>query len=310
MYKGSLMLTFLGILLFAIAFFFFKAIVIVPQSYSYTLERFGKYVKTLQPGLHFIIPFFESIGRQINMMEQVLDINSQEVISKDNAMVKVDGVCYFRIIEPSFAAYRVFALEPAIENLTITSIRSVLGALDLDSMLSQRDMINEKLLQIVDDATNDWGVKVTRIEIKDIMPPQDLVDAMAGQMKAERERRARILEAEGFRQAEILQGEGHKQAMILAAEGEKRAEVLKAEARERSAQAEAMATEVVSKAISQGDQKALQYFVAQKYVEAFSTIANSEQSKTVLMPYEATGVLSSLAGVAELLGDMKGKGSK
>ena len=295
------MIYFLLFLLAVIFVFISKAIVIVPQAHSYTLERFGKFVRILDPGLHFIVPFFETIGRRINMMEQVLDISSQEVISRDNAMVKVDGVCYFRIVEPSFAAYRVYALEPAIENLAITSIRSVLGALDLDGMLSGRDMINEKLLQIIDDATNDWGVKVTRVEIKDIMPPQDLVQAMASQMKAEREKRARILEAEGFRQAEILQGEGLKQSKILAAEGEKTAEVLRAEARERSAQAEATATDLVSEALSRGNQGALQYFVAQNYVKAFEAIASSEQSKTVLMPYEATGILSSLGGVKELL---------
>lgn len=301
------MLPFLIILLVVIGVFLFKAIVVVPQSYTYTLERFGKFIRSLDPGLHFIVPFFESIGRQINMMEQVLDISSQEVISKDNAMVKVDGVCYFRIVEPSFAAYRVYNLETAIENLTITSIRSVLGALDLDAMLSQREMINEKLLHIIDDATNDWGVKVTRIEIKDIMPPKDLVDAMASQMKAEREKRARILEAEGFRQAEILQGEGHKQSMILAAEGDKRAEVLRAEARERSAEAEAKATAVVSQALKAGEQGALQYFVAQNYVKAFESIAQSEQSKTILLPYEATGILSSLGGIKELFDEVKDK---
>lgn len=277
-----------------------KLVRIVPQGYEWTVERFGRYTRTLTPGLHFLIPFIYDIGRKMNMMEQVLDVPSQDVITKDNAVVRVDGVVFYQVLDASKAAYEVANLEQAALALIMTNIRTVLGSMDLDESLSQRDAINAKLLKVVDEATHPWGVKVNRIEIKDIAPPRDLIDSMARQMKAEREKRANILEAEGFRQAAILKAEGEKQSVILAAEGEKEAAFRAAEARERSAEAEAKATSMVSDAIANGNVNALNYFVANKYVEALKEMANSPNQKMLLLPMEATGILGSLAGIAEL----------
>ena len=273
------------------------SVIIVRQGYEYTLERFGKYRTTLRPGFHFIVPFVNRIGHRVNMMERVLDVPSQEVISKDNAVLTVDGVVFFQVLDAAKAAYEVFRLEHAILNLTMTNIRTVLGSMDLDDALSKRDAINAQLLNVVDEATTPWGIKVTRIEIKDISPPIDLVNAMARQMKAERDKRANILEAEGFRQAAILKAEGEKQAIVLDAEGRKEAAFRDAEARERLAQAEAKATTMVSEAIAAGDLQAINYFVAQKYVEALSDFATGPNQKTLLLPMEASGILSSLAGI-------------
>ncbi|MDX2300987.1 MAG: SPFH domain-containing protein [Xanthomonadaceae bacterium] len=272
----------------------------VPQGFEWTVERFGRYDRTLVPGLGFIIPWFESIGRKLNMMEQVLDVPSQDVITKDNAVVRVDGVVFFQVLDAAKAAYEVAQLEIAILNLIMTNVRTVLGSMDLDESLSKRDEINARLLAVVDDATHPWGIKVNRIEIKDIQPPRDLIDSMARQMKAEREKRANILEAEGFRQAAILKAEGEKQAAVLQAEGRRESSFRDAEARERLAQAEAKATELVSDAIAKGDVQAINYFVAQKYVEALREFANSPNQKTLLMPMETTGILGSLAGIVEI----------
>ncbi len=277
-----------------------KLVRIVPQGFEWTVERWGKYTHTLEPGFHLLIPVMQNVGRKINMMEQVLDVPSQDVITKDNAVVKVDGVVFYQVLDAAKAAYEVSTLEIAIINLIMTNIRTVLGGLDLDESLSKRDEINAKLLRVIDEATHPWGLKVTRIELKDIQPPRDLVDSMARQMKAEREKRANILDAEGFRQAAILKAEGEKQSVILAAEGQKEAAFREAEARERSAAAEAKATEVVSAAIVNGDVNALNYFVANKYIEALKAMAASPNQKMLLLPIEATGVLGSLAGIAEL----------
>ncbi|WP_455220021.1 SPFH domain-containing protein [Kaarinaea lacus] len=272
----------------------------IPQGREYTVERFGRYTRTLRPGLNIIVPVIDRIGSRMNMMERVMDVPSQEVITKDNAMVKVDGVVFFQVLDAAKASYEVNQLEYAILNLTMTNVRTVMGSMDLDELLSKRDEINARLLQVVDDATTPWGIKVTRIEIKDIRPPHDLVEAMARQMKAERDKRANILEAEGLRQAEILRAEGEKQAAILEAEGRKEAAFRNAEAREREAQAEAKATEMVSTAIAQGDINAVNYFVANRYVESLEKIATSNNEKLVLMPLEASGVIGAIGGVAEL----------
>lgn len=305
---------------FAIAFLVFAAItlfrgvVTVPQGMQYTIERFGRYTETLQPGLRLIVPFVDRIGRRLSMMEQVLDVPSQEVITKDNAMVGVDGVVFYQVLDAARAAYEVQQLEYAILNLTQTNLRTVMGSMDLDELLSQRDHINTKLLAVVDQATSPWGIKVTRIEVKDIRPPADLVDSMARQMKAERDKRANILEAEGFRQAAILKAEGEKQSQILAAEAMKESQVLEAEgrkeaayrdadAREREAQAEARATLMVSEAVAKGDVQALNYFIAQKYTEALKQMALSPNQKTVYIPLEAASVIGAIGGIAQLAKD-------
>jgi regulator of protease activity HflC (stomatin/prohibitin superfamily) len=278
----------------------FAGVKTVSQGYNWTVERFGKYTRTLQPGLTLIVPFFDRIGRKMNMMEQVIDIPQQDVISKDNASVTVDGLAFFQVFDAAKASYEVAFLDQAIVKLAMTNIRSVMGSMDLDQMLSHRDEINERLLRVVDAAVSPWGVKVNRIEIKDIVPPADLVQAMGRQMKAEREKRAEVLQAEGQRQSLILRAEGQKQSQILEAEGRKEAAFRDAEARERSAQAEAKATEMVSQAIARGDMAALNYFVADKYIKAFGLLAQSPNQKVLMLPIEAMSVLGSLAGIGEI----------
>lgn len=297
-----LVLVALGLLLVALG------VKVVPQGFEFTVERFGRYIRTLPPGLHLILPLIDRVGRRLNMMEQVLDVPSQEIITRDNAMVTVDGVVFFQVLDAARAAYEVSQLQLAILNLTMTNIRTVMGGMDLDELLSQRDRINEKLLTVVDEATQPWGVKVTRIEIKDIAPPRDLVDAMARQMKAERDKRAAVLEAEGLKQAQVLKAEGTKQAQILAAEGRREAAFRDAEAREREAEAEAKAVYVVSQAISKGEAMAVNYFVAQRYVEALEKVASAPNQKLVMMPLEASGVIGAVAGIAEIAKDALGKG--
>ena len=288
-----------------------KGVVTVSQGMEYTIERFGKYRVIFQPGLHWMVPWFDRIGRRLNMMEQVLDVPSQEIITKDNAMVGVDGVVFYQVLDAAKAAYEIDNLQYAIMQLSQTNLRTVMGSMDLDELLSQRDHINTKLLSVVDNATTPWGIKVTRVEIKDIRPPADLVDSMARQMKAERDKRANILEAEGFRQAAILKAEGSRQSQILTAEGEKQQAILDAEgrkeaafrdaeARERQAEAEAKAVLMVSQAIAKGDVQAVNYFVATKYIEALARIATSPNEKLVLMPLEAASVIGAIGGIAEL----------
>ncbi len=281
---------------------------IVPQGYNYTVERFGRYTRSLRPGLTIIIPFIDRIGRRINMMEQVVDVPSQEVITRDNAMVRVDGVAFFQVLDAAQASYEVTNLNIAILQLTMTNIRTVMGSMDLDKLLSERDEINHRLLKVVDDATHNWGVKVTRIEIKDIEPPRDLVDSMARQMKAERDKRAAILVAEGERQAAILTAEGAKQAQILAAEGRREAAYRDAEAREREAEAEAKATQVVSDAISKGNVQAINYFVANNYIGALKALAEAKNQKVLILPLEASSVIGAIAGVGEIAREAFGAG--
>jgi regulator of protease activity HflC (stomatin/prohibitin superfamily) len=272
----------------------------VPQGTEWTVERFGRYTATLRPGLNLIVPFVDRIGNKVNMMERVLDVPTQEVITRDNAMVSVDGVVFFQVLDAAKASYEVAYLENAILQLTMTNVRTVMGSMDLDELLSQRDKINAKLLSVVDTATEPWGVKITRIEIKDITPPAAMVEAMTRQMKAEREKRANILDAEGYRQAQILKSEGEKQAAILAAEGRREAAFRDAEARERGAEAEAKATSMVSEAIAKGNIQAINYFIAQKYVEALTRIGSAANNKVVFLPLEATGIIGSIGGIAEL----------
>jgi regulator of protease activity HflC (stomatin/prohibitin superfamily) len=279
---------------------------IVPQGYNYTVENFGRYTRTLTPGLHILIPIVERIGHHVNVKEQVIDIPSQDVITRDNAMVRVDGVAFFQVLNAAKSAYEVDNLEHATINLTMTNIRTVMGSMALDELLSNRDKINSQLLTVVDAATEAWGVKVTRIEIKDIAPPRDLIDSMARQMKAEREKRAQILESEGLRAAAILKAEGAKQAVVLEAEGRREAAFKDAEARERAAEAEAKATELVSQAISNGNVQAINYFVANNYVKALEALASAPNQKVILMPLEASSVIGSLAGLAQITGEAFG----
>ena len=297
---------FLTLLIFAVVLVV-MSVKSVNQGMEFTVERFGRYTKTLTPGLNIIMPVIDRIGAKMIMMEQVMNVPSQEIITKDNAMVTVDGVVFYQVIDTPKAAYEVRNLDAAILNLTMTNIRTVMGSMDLDELLSRRDDINVRLLHVVDDATTPWGIKVTRIEIKDISPPKDLVEAMGRQMKAERLKRASILEAEGLRQSEILRAEGAQQATILEAEGRKEAAYRDADARERLAQAEAKATMMVSEAIAKGNIQAVNYFVAQKYIESLKEIASAENSKLIFMPLEASNIIGALGGITELAKEAMGK---
>lgn len=299
--------TFIIVLAVVFLLLVFKGVKVVPQGMEYTVERFGRYTMTLKPGLSFIVPFIDAIGAKMNMMETVLDVPSQEVITKDNALVRVDGVVFYQVMHAAKAAYEVRNLEHATLNLTMTNLRTVMGSMALDDLLSERDQINARLLGIVDEATAPWGIKVTRIEIKDISPPRDLVDSMARQMKAEREKRAVILEAQGLREAAILKAEGEKQAAVLEAEGRKEAAFRDAEARERAAEAEATATTMVSNAIANGNTQAVNYFVAQKYVETLGQFAQSTNQKLIFMPLDSSSVMGSIGGITELVHDALGK---
>jgi regulator of protease activity HflC (stomatin/prohibitin superfamily) len=303
---GSITLIVLGVLAVLVLL---AAVKTVPQGYNYTVERFGRYIRTMKPGLNLIIPFVDGIGRKMNMMEQVLDVPHQEVITKDNASVTANGVTFYQILDAPAAAYEVNNLQNAILNLTMTNIRTVMGSMDLDELLSNRDEINHRLLKVVDAAVSPWGLKITRIEIKDIDPPKDLVESMGRQMKAEREKRATILEAEGRRQSAILQAEGQKQAQVLEAEGRREAAFRDAEARERSAEAEAKATQMVSEAIAAGDVQAINYFVANNYIKALEGIARSPNQKILMLPVEAASVIGAIGGIAEIAKEAFGDGS-
>lgn len=294
-------------LLFLVFIYLIRSIQVVAQGYEYTVERFGRYTHTLKPGLNIIVPFIDSVGSKINMMESVLEVPSQDVITKDNAVVTVDGVIFYQILDAAKAAYEVTNLKVAILNLTMTNIRTVMGSMEMDELLSYREKINARLLAVIDEATHPWGTKVTRIEIKDIKPPRDLVDSMGRQMKAERDKRASVLEAEGLRQSEILRAEGEKQALILEAEGKLEVAKKEAEGRERLAQAEAHATNIMAEALSNSGTAPLQYFIAERYVKAFSDIAKSNNKKIIMLPYEATNLLSSIQGVKELLSESSKK---
>jgi regulator of protease activity HflC (stomatin/prohibitin superfamily) len=302
--KGQAMFEGAGIavlvLLAVVVFYLVRAIRLVPQGYNHTVERFRRYIRTLDPGLALIVPFIDRVGHKVNMMERVLDVESQEVITRDNAMVKVDGIAFFQVVDAAKAAYEVNDLENAILTLTMTNIRTVMGSMDLDNLLSQRDEINHRLLSVVDQAAMAWGVKMNRIEIKDIAPPRDLVDSMARQMKAERDKRAAILEAEGLRQAAILKAEGEKQSAVLEAEGRREAAFRDAEARERAAEAEAKATMMVSDAIASGNVQAINYFVANNYIKALESLAQSPNQKVLMLPVEAASVIGSIGGIVEI----------
>ncbi|BCW88458.1 Protein QmcA [Alphaproteobacteria bacterium SO-S41] len=287
----------IAVLALIVVFSFVKT---VPQGQEWTVERFGRYTRTLQPGLNLIVPIYDRIGQKLTMMEQVLEIPRQDVITKDNAMVTTDGIAFYQVIDAARAAYEVKDLQRAVANLTLTNIRTVIGSMDLDEVLSKRDEINERLLRIMDAATGPWGIKIMRIEIKDLTPPSDITDSMARQMKAERERRAEVITAEGEKQAAVLRAEGQKQSQILEAEGRREAAFRDAEARERSAEAEGKATEVVSKAIAEGDVQAINYFIAQKYVEAFKALAQAPNQKFVIVPSEMSGLVGTIAGIGEL----------
>jgi regulator of protease activity HflC (stomatin/prohibitin superfamily) len=302
----SITLIAIGILVILVLF---SGVKTVPQGFNYTVERFGRYTRTLRPGLNLIIPFVDSIGKKMNVMEQVLDVPHQEVITKDNASVTANGITFYQVLDAAAAAYEVANLELSILNLTMTNIRTVMGSMDLDELLSNRDEINHRLLKVVDAAVSPWGIKITRIEIKDIDPPKDLVDSMGRQMKAEREKRAAILEAEGRRQAAILQAEGAKQAQVLEAEGRREAAFRDAEARERSAEAEAKATQMVSEAIAAGNVQAINYFVANNYIKALEGIARSPNQKLLMLPVEASSVIGAIGGIAEIAKETFGTGS-
>jgi len=284
-----------------VVLYLIRAVRMGPQGYEHTVERFGRYILTLKPGLNLIIPFVDAIGNKINMMESVLEVPSQDIITKDNAVVNVDGVIFYQILDASKAAYEVTNLKIAILNLTMTNTRTVMGSMDLDELLSCREKINARLLAVIDEATHPWGTKVTRIEIKDIRPPKDLIDSMGRQMKAERDKRATILEAEGQRQSEILRADGEKQAAILQAEGKLEANRRQAEGRERLAEAEAQATRSLSEAIKTSGPAPLQYFIAERYVQAFKELATAENQKVIMLPFEASNMLGSLQGIRELL---------
>ncbi|MEM8768268.1 MAG: SPFH domain-containing protein [Pseudomonadota bacterium] len=308
MFDGSTVISVLLVLLAVVTVL--SGIKMVPQGFNWTVHRFGRYMKTLTPGLHLIIPFVDRIGHRQNMMEQVLDIPPQEVISEDNAQVVTDAVCFYQILDPVRASYEVNDLTRAMQNLVMTNIRAVLGSMELDEMLSNRDKINSSLLAKVDEATDPWGVKVTRVEIRDISPPHDLVEAMARQMKAERDKRAAILDAEGEREAAIAVAQGAKEAQVLKAEGELEAARREAEARERLAEAEANATSMVSEAIANGDGRAINYFVAQKYVDALGKLAESDNNKVMMIPLEASSVIGSVAGIIEIAQEALGHRSE
>ncbi len=299
-------LTAIAVLVFAIILIFMMA-KSVPQGEEWTVERFGRYTRTLKPGLRFIIPIMDRVGAKVNMMETVLDIDSQEVITKDNAMVMTDGVTFYQVVDAAASAYEVLDMQRALSNLSQTNIRSVIGSMDLDSSLSNREMINAKLLSVIDEAAHPWGVKVTRVEIKDLAPSPDISEAMARQMKAERDKRAEILLAEGQKQSAILKAEGEREAQIREAEGRREAAFLDAEARERAAEAEAKATTMVSEAIAKGDIQAVNYFVAQRYTEALRDIASSPSAKTVMIPLEASSLIGSVSGIAEIAKAAAGK---